>query len=143
MNVKILMVSEPKGCDTIVSHLLNAARSTVWRSFRCLSDYGSTKLESFSSGMSHKRMLPIPVKSGRKWEGGGRAGLFFVLFFLCCRPPAAAAASKQKTSELDKRLSGHPATLISKRRPKRPRRSSQYIKVEVKYCRVGKKAHNN
>lgn len=139
MNVKILMVSEPKGCDTIVSHLLNVARSTVWRSFRRLSDYCSTKLESFSSGMSHKRTLPIPVKSGQKWGGG----LGFSSSFFFVPLSAAAAASKQKTSELDKRLSGHPATLISKRRPKRPRRSSQYIKVEVKYCRVGKKAHNN
>lgn len=50
---------------------------------------------------------------------------------------------KIKTTQPDKLLSRYPTTLISECPPKRPQRSIQYIKVVVKYCRVGNKAHNN
>lgn len=50
---------------------------------------------------------------------------------------------KIKTTRPDKLLSRYPATLISKCPPKTPQHSIQYIKVVVKYCRVGNKAHNN
>jgi len=50
---------------------------------------------------------------------------------------------KIKTTGADKLLSRYSAALISKCPPKRLRRSIQYIKVVVKYCRVDNKAHNN
>lgn len=107
----------------------------------------ATKLESFSSGVSHKErfLFQLRVGGGREGQGEqGRRGAAALLFFLhTAAATTAAAVSKQKTSQPDKRLSGHPATLISECPPKRPRRSIQYIKVEVKYCRVGNKAHNN